>query len=61
VHAANDRLADAMTAVIQLLAQVAQPTIEPFLRAHRVPSRMRSDKLQQHGYERRIFFSRSVN
>src|SRR3954451_13650724 len=46
-----------MPSLIQLLANVAQTAIEPFLLAHRVASRVRSDDGEQNSYEGCIFFS----
>ncbi len=56
-QAANNWLADKMTSLVQLSANVAQATVEPFLLAHGVARGVRSDDLQQDGYEGRIFFS----
>ena len=47
-----------MTALFQLLANVAQAAIEPFLLRHRVTCGLWSDNLTQDGYEGGIFFRR---
>jgi hypothetical protein len=56
-QAANDGLTHVMTALLELLANVAQAAIEPSLVAHRVTCGLRSDNLKQDGYEGRVFFS----
>jgi hypothetical protein len=46
-QAANDRLTDVMPTRVQLLANIAQAAIEPFLLAHWVTRRMRRDDVKQ--------------
>ena len=56
-QAANHGLTDSMTALLQLLANVAEAAIEPFSLGHWVTCCLRSDKLKQDGYEGGVFFS----
>ncbi len=56
-QAADDRLADEMATLVQLLANIAQAAVEPLLVTHRVARSLRRNDVEQDTYEGRIFFS----